>query len=206
MQNKVLINNVMGEFAKCESNVKELINNSAPAQIYVKDGVKYEGYKAYVKGLKKDLKRVESLKAQAEAIKAAAIAEGDYENMEKLNVNIGNFQSKIDGLNIELGKGNTKKIVDGINADTYKGIIYEICKTFDGVFSIEDVYAYKEMLAEMYPNIDRNSVYGDNIENTIRGAMANLSKWDGVIERLGYNAYRVPVLGTPKGTIFETTG
>jgi hypothetical protein len=87
---------------------------------------------------------------------------------------------------------NARRVISTLNADTYKGMVYEICCTFKGTFSVSDLYPYGEVLAEQYPNFNRNSEHGDHIMTGIRSVLAQLSKWDSRVIRVAYDTYKLP--------------
>jgi uncharacterized small protein (DUF1192 family) len=151
--------------------------------------------KEYINGLKKEIRRVKILLSKTEDIKAESEANSNL-IVSALNTNIKIYQKKINRLNKELKKAtgvsyDTRKIVNEINSDTFKGCVYEICKILPKTFEVSDIYVFGESLAVKYPNFDRNSIFGDNINNGIRSCVDQLSNQDGLLERLGYNSYRV---------------
>jgi hypothetical protein len=113
------------------------------------------------------------------------------------------FESNIEYL---IKVAEAKNLINSINADSFNGYIYEICKTFNGIFNVGDLYVYAEALAAKYPNYDRSSRHGDHIITSIRSGLAKLSKHEGLIERLGYDSYRVANKTPEKAVIYETIG
>jgi uncharacterized small protein (DUF1192 family) len=208
---KDLLAAIKTEYGRFESNVEDLVKSYVPEQVFIRDDQEYSGFKAYIKGIKKDIRRLNGLKSKVEAIKAEALTDGNY-GVNGLDANIANYQSRIDDLQALLAKqtaiktAEAKVIIDGINADTYKGCVYELAKTFDGVFKSSDLYVFGEALAAKYPNFARSGPYGDNIENNIRGALSVLNNKDGLVEGLPNNMYRVANKATSKAVIYEVAG
>jgi hypothetical protein len=208
---KAMLAAIKTEYGRFESKVEDLVKDYVPEQVFIRDDEEYYGFKAYVNGLKRDIRRLNGLKSRVEAIKDEALAGGSY-GIGALDANIANYQSRIDDLQALLAKqtaiktAEAKVIIDDINADTYKGCVYELTKTFDGIFCVADLYVFAEALAAKYPNFNRAGIHGDHIVTTIRSVLAKLSKHDGLIDRLGYDTYKLADKVTSKATIYEVAG